>query len=229
MQKRHRVFIAINLPEDIKRELGFYADKWSRSQGDRGSSTGSGPELPAKWTSKDNLHITLEFLGDLTDQELADVCKVAGEVAKRHKPFSITLNKVLYGPPKKIPPRPPKFSEEVIVNKEEAHSNRKLGRARMVWAMGEKSKELSELKNDLEELLLEKVSFRPEGRGFTPHITLARISEWEFRKIEPEERPEINENIDLVFSVESIEIMESVLKRKGPEYQILESCELGAP
>lgn len=199
MQKRHRIFIAINLPDDIKRELAKYQEKWSRSQGDRGSSAWSGPELPAKWTAKDNLHITLEFLGDLTDQELADVCKVAAEVAKRHKPFSITLNKVLYGPPKKLPPR-------------------------MVWLEGEKSDKLADLKQDLQESLLEAVRFAPEKRGGAPHITLARIREWEWKRIEPEERPEVDENVDLVFSVESIEVEESELKRGGPEYIILESC-----
>lgn len=186
MQKRHRIFIAINLPEDIKRELGFYADKW--------------PELPAKWTAKNNLHITLEFLGDLTDQELADVCKVTGEVAKRHKPFSITLNRVLYGPPKKIPPR-------------------------MVWIEGEKSDELAGLKEDLGECLVEKINFRPEGKGFTPHITLARISEWEWKKFDPEERPEVSGELDLIFTVESIEVEESELKKTGPQYTILESCQ----
>jgi 2'-5' RNA ligase len=159
------------------------------------------PELPAKWTVKDNLHITLEFLGDLTDVEIADVCNAVSEVAKKHGSFSINLNKILYGPPKKMPPR-------------------------MVWAEGEKSDELAELKESLQELLLEKISYRPEGRGFTPHITLARISEWEFKKFDLEERPEINEDIDLVFTVESIEAMESVLKRGGPIYTVLESCEL---
>ena len=78
MEKRHRIFIAINLPGDIKKQLAKYQDKW--------------PELGGKWTPKDNLHITLEFLGDLTDLELADVCKIAGEVAERHEVFSITLN-----------------------------------------------------------------------------------------------------------------------------------------
>ena len=185
MLKRHRIFIAINLPEDIKRQLFLYSEKW--------------PELPAKWTTKDNLHITLEFLGDLTDQEIGDVCKITGDVAKLHKAFSINLTKVLYGPPQKIPPR-------------------------MVWVQGEKSDELADLKNDLQNYLLEKISFRPEtGRGFAPHITLARISEWEFRKIEPEERPEVNEDIDLTFTVESIEVMESELRRGGPVYTILES------
>ena len=187
MQRRHRIFIAINLPEEIKRELAKYQEKW--------------PELAAKWTAKDNLHITLEFLGDLTDIEIGDVCQIVKEVAGKHKSFSINLNKVLYGPPKKMPPR-------------------------MVWAEGEKSDELSELKQDLQEYLLEKISYRPEGRGFVPHITLARINEWQFKTIEPEERPEINQEIDFIIPVESIEVMESELKRGGPVYTILESCEL---
>ena len=87
MEKRHRVFIAINLPEEVKRGLARFYDKW--------------PELPAKWISKDNLHITLEFLGNLTDVEIGDVCQIVKEVAKRHNSFSINLNKILYGPPKK--------------------------------------------------------------------------------------------------------------------------------
>jgi 2'-5' RNA ligase len=184
MEKRHRIFIAINLPEDVKKQLASFSDTWA--------------ELPAKWAEKDNLHITLEFLGDLTDVETADACKAVSEVAKRHNSFSITLNKVIYGPPKKNPPR-------------------------FVWAEGEKSDELVDLKQDLQEYLLEKINFRPEGKGFTPHITLARISEWEFKKFEIEERPEINEDTDIVFTVESIEVMESELKRGGPQYTVLES------
>jgi 2'-5' RNA ligase len=188
MQKRHRIFIAINLPEKIKKELADFQNKW--------------PELPARWTSLDNIHITLEFLGYLTDQELADVCKITKEVVKRHNSFSINLNKICYGPADKIPPR-------------------------MIWVSGEKSKELFELKNDLEKSLLESVRFAPEKREFAPHITLARIRQWDWRKIEPEERPDINEDIDFSFFVDSIEIMESNLRRGGAEYSILESHQLG--
>lgn len=187
MEKRHRIFIAINLPEDIKKELSKYEERF--------------PELQAKWVGRENLHITLNFLGDLTDVELGDVCQTVKEVAETFKSFSISLNKIVYGPPKKMPPR-------------------------YIWVNGEKSEELQELKNELEELLLEKVSFKPEGRGFTPHITLARISEFAFRQIEPEERPEINDDIDFMFSVESIEVMESELKRGGPQYTIIESHNL---
>ncbi len=187
MEKRHRIFVAINLPYEIKKELFSYSEKWN--------------ELPAKWTAKDNLHITLEFLGALTDEEIGEVCVIVKQVSERHKSFSLNLNQVLYGPPKKMPPK-------------------------MVWAEGKKSKELTELRQDLENSLTEKVAFVPENRTFAPHITLARISAWGFKAIEPEERPEINENIDLAFTVESIEVMESEMHRDGPVYTILESNNL---
>ena len=96
----------------------------------------------------------------------------------------------------------------------------------MIWASGEKSKEISLFKNHLQESLLESVNFKPEGREFTPHITLARLKEWQLKAINPEEQPEISEDINLLFTVESIEVMESVMKKGGPAYEILESCEL---
>lgn len=162
---RRRVFVAINLPESVKKELSSFQFKW--------------PELPCRWVKKENLHITLEFLGYLTDEELVELCQKTREIAAKKKPLTIHLNKISYGPIDKKPQR-------------------------MVWAIGDKIKEF----------------------GITPHITLGRLRMWEFRKMEPEERPEINEGIDIKFEVSSIEVMESRLKRGGPDYSILESCPL---
>ena len=187
MEKRHRVFVAINLPEEIKREIFAYSEKW--------------PELPAKWTAKDNLHITLEFLGPITDIEIGEVCLAVKAVAERHNSFPLNMNQVLYGPPKKMPPK-------------------------MVWAEGEKSKDLAELREDLENALTERVRFVPEKRSFVPHITLARISSFAFKQMEPEEVPEVNEAVDLPFDVNSIEVMESVMRKDGPVYEVIESHEL---
>ncbi len=61
---------------------------------------------------------------------------------------------------------------------------------------------------------------------FLPHITISRIKAWQWKRIEPEERPEIEREVDLEFQVNSIDIMESKLKRTGPEYSILESIKL---
>ena len=41
------------------------------------------------------------------------------------------------------------------------------------------------------------------------------------------ERPEIDEDVDISFSVDSIEVMESELKKGGSEYEIIESVGLG--
>ena len=197
MEKRHRVFVAINLPEEMKRQLASYAEKW--------------PELPAKWVRKDNLHITMEFLGNLTDEEIGEVCVAVKNVAEKHSCFSLNINKILYGPP-----NPPSSKTSAGQGK----------MPKMVWAEGEKSQELSGLRADLEASLTDAVKFVPVNRTFAPHITLARISAMEFRAIEPEERPEINEGLDLLFTVESIEVMESEMKREGPMYTVLESHQL---
>ena len=186
----HRIFIAINLPENIKKELIFYQEKW--------------PELPIRWTRKENLHITLVFVGSVNDEEVLEICRAAREAAGRHNSFSINLNRICYGPPKKIPPR-------------------------MVWVEGEKSKELADLRDDLENSLLKSSGQKYQeikSQPFSPHITLGRIKEWEFKKIDPEERPEIETLISLDFDVLSIEVMESELKKGGPEYCVLESTQL---
>lgn len=187
MEKRHRIFIAINLPHEVKKHLASFEKKYA--------------DVPAKWTSLENLHITALFLGDLTDLELADVCLAVKEVSKKHQVFGLNLDNIAYGPEGKIPPR-------------------------YIWAGGAKSEELSNFKKDLEDALEESIKLKPDKNSGSAHITLARIKEWEWRRIEPEERPEVGENLDTVFSVESIEVMEAELKRGGPEYTIIESHQL---
>jgi len=193
-----RIFIAINLPEKIRKNLANQQLRWA--------------DLPCRWTKEENLHITLAFLGYLNDEELVDLCKITREVASRHEPFMISLKKIIYGP--------------------STSSGQAQNRApRMVWVEGENSKELAELQKDLE-----KENFTPyrreflretgAGRKYAPHITLGRLKQWEFNKIEPGERPQINEDISLTFEAKSIDVMESDLKRGGPEYVIIETCQL---
>lgn len=187
MQKKHRIFIAINLPSDIKKALANYERKW--------------PELPAKWTTPDNLHVTLLFLGDLTDEELGEVCIAVKEVAENYDSFELILNVIGYGPGDKLPPR-------------------------YLWAGGEKSMEASALRDELEAVLSEKIHLVLENRAFSPHVTMARINTLEWRQINPEERPEVSQQVEMLFSVESIEVMESELKKGGPVYTTIESMPL---
>ena len=159
MKQRHRIFIAINLPEEIKNNLADYQQKY--------------PELPSRWIKPENLHITLIFIGYTDERGLEEIKQVLRQISAKHNSFSISLTKISYGPTGIMPPR-------------------------MIWAIGERSEEFLALKKDLETaiLKLERISFIPEKRESTPHITLARIKEWEWRRIEPEERPEIDEYIN---------------------------------
>jgi 2'-5' RNA ligase len=182
----HRIFIAINLPEDVKRELSLYQENW--------------PSLPARWTKKENLHITLVFLGYVNSEELPEICQIVRDVAARNDSFDLNLKKITYGPPKNNPPR-------------------------MVWTEGEKSKELGKLHGDLENSLCNRLNvIEDKGKPYSPHITLGRIKAWELQRMDPEDKPEINEGISFNFEVNSIEVMESFLKKKGPDYMVLESC-----
>jgi 2'-5' RNA ligase len=195
--KRWRIFIAINLPEDIKQKLGDYQKKIEELFTPyRSEASGSGP---INWTKQDNIHITLSFLGYIADEELIDVCKSVKETGSKHSSFSVNLFKICYGPLRLRSGQAP----------------------RMIWAIGEKSEEFASLKDDLDKAL-----DNSEKRQFSPHITLGRIRKWEWQRIEPEERPSVDEEIDLSFPVDSIEVVESVLKKRGPEYTILESYNL---
>ena len=181
----HRVFIAVSLPENIKKKLLSCQKELNG--------------LPARWAKEDNLHITLIFLGYLKDEEVLQVSQITQDIVQKESPFSIKLKKILYGPPEKTPPR-------------------------MIWVLGEKSKPLADLKNNLEKELLDTdglSSIRTEGREFSPHITLGRIKQWEWQRLDPEEMPEIEKDISLSFEVQSIELMESYLKRGGAEYATL--------
>ena len=181
MMKLHRIFIAINLPEGIKMKLLEYKNKW--------------PELLARWTTKENLHLTLAFLGNTSDRELAEVCALLKKAGERHSPFSLAFTKIAYGPDAKRP--------------------------KMIWAVGEKSAELLALQKDIQ-----KTAGLEASQPFSPHLTLARLKMFELQRIELEELPEVNEDISISFEINSIEVMESQLKRSGSQYTILQSIPL---
>ena len=178
---KRRIFIAINLPGNIKNKLSEHRGNWEN--------------LPVRWTPKMNLHITLVFIGYVGDDEMYEICNIVRVVAKRHNSFIINLERIILGPPDKPP--------------------------RMFWVEGEMNKKIAKLKNDLEDSLLASGN----TRAYRPHITLGRIKQNEWRKLKS--KPEVDKKFDFSFPVETVEIMQSNLKRTGAEYSVLESINLG--
>jgi 2'-5' RNA ligase len=159
------------------------------------------PTLPCRWLKKETFHITLTFIGYVNDKELEKVFATTKKTAFKYRPFSVIFTRVCYGPGRIKPPR-------------------------LVYAYAKESPEFLSLQKDLEkELALTQINFRSKPQS---HITLARIKKWNWRRLEPEERPDVDLNISLEVPVNSIEVMESHLKRTGAEYTSLLSAKLAA-
>ena len=100
-----------------------------------------------KWVEKENLHITLKFLGE-TDKK-TDIEKKIKEIENRFSPFEVSLKDIGAFPTPK--------------------------RARILWIGVEEGMEkLCELFKAIDNKTAE-LGFEEETRKFTPHITFARV------------------------------------------------------
>lgn len=105
--------------------------------------------VEARWTAEENLHITLNFLGEVRSHRSVEICRTVAEVCGRHEPFSFTCGGVGGYP-----------------NAE---------RPRVLWmGVTEGLEPLAALQSDLAEALAE-IGFRPESRAFRPHLTIGRM------------------------------------------------------
>lgn len=181
---KKRVFIAVNFGNRAKEEMVRLQNKIENSFNDA---------CPIKWTRKENLHITVFFIGYVYDDDLISILDQVENVVRDFKPFRMKFNEVDFMPREK--------------------------HRKMVWVFGEKNEALENLRQKIKKVIL---STEKETESFLPHITLGRIVQWQFKKIEEEEIPNINDNlVDFETNVESIEIMESEIKKGGTEYIIL--------
>ncbi len=104
-------------------------------------------DLPdIRWTQRDNLHLTLHFLGDISEENLEKAAKIMVSVGSLFAPFSLTLMEIGAFP--------------------------LTDRARVVW-IGVQSSILGELHHTLQEQFI-AAGFPLEHRPFRPHITIGR-------------------------------------------------------
>lgn len=102
-----------------------------------------------KWVEPDNLHWTLQFLGDLTDRDMADVCVRVPRAVAAHHAFELTASGLNAFP--------------------------SVRKARTIWLGATTGADrLAALHRSIDEALT-PLGFRGEGRGFTPHVTLGRV------------------------------------------------------
>lgn len=84
-----RIFFAIDMPSEIKK----LASSLSQAQRYRGF----------RWTKPENLHVTLLFLGEMSDMSLPRIIDAGESIAHHAPPFSIVFETILSAPPERHP------------------------------------------------------------------------------------------------------------------------------
>jgi 2'-5' RNA ligase len=136
--KRTRTFIALDPGKAIRDRLVALQEDLA--------ATGAA----LKWVERENLHVTLLFLGEVAARDLVDVCRVVGEAAALQPSFPMTI--------------------------ERAGAFPALRRPRTVWiGIGIGATEVVQLHDALEARLLDLGCYRREARAFEPHLTLGRV------------------------------------------------------
>jgi 2'-5' RNA ligase len=107
----------------------------------------------ARWIDPENYHLTLRFVGDVDDQTAREVASLLGRV--RRGPFELRFD---------------------------ALSSFGGRRPRAVIATLAQTPALMELQAE-HERLMQRVGLEPEGRKYTPHVTLARLRESSSRQV----------------------------------------------
>ena len=155
-----------------------------------------------RWVNPNSIHLTLYFLGYVAADKIGEIAKAMEEAAAGIRPFVLQVKDTGVFPGVK--------------------------RARVAWVglSGEVDK-LLRLQKNLE-TKLEPLGFVPEGRVFTPHLTLARVNDG----ASPDDRQKFGELVTGtkfeagIIKVNSVSLMQSQLRRTGAIYSRLSMVKL---
>lgn len=186
-----RTFVAIESTDAIRRRASGLVDRLRHYA------------PSARWVEEDGLHLTLFFLGDLGDADVADACSRVEWAARANAPFSMRVAGLGAFP--------------------------EVSRPRALWlGVTDGAEPLGRLQADLDDALAD-LAPRGENRAFVPHWTLARLG----RKggaVSPHLIDVLSNLADYdagEVNVDELVVLSSELRPEGPEYYPLARCPLG--
>jgi 2'-5' RNA ligase len=127
-----RLFVALDLPWPLRHQLA-------------GLTTGI---MGARWVPRENLHLTLRFIGEVPNWRAEEVDLALHSIRGRGFPLVIAGVGLF----------------------------EKAGRVTSLWAGIERSSALEHLQAKIE-TALQRAGLEPERRRFVPHVTLARLDQ----------------------------------------------------
>jgi len=181
-QTNIRSFIALDIQNEIKDSICEIQNRIKKTNAVKGS-----------WVNKDNLHLTLKFLGDTQIQKIDSIKNCIQENLEGIKKINCNLKGLGVFP--------------------------NLQSGRILWIGIEKGNDIIiDLAEKLDNSLL-KLHFTKEKRGFYSHITICRIKQISNPKLFDWTIQEINKNFQpLEFIIDKLIFFESKLTPQGPIY-----------
>lgn len=132
MKDSIRLFVAAVLPEALKDKLQEQLSEFEHPH--------------VRFVPRQNLHLTLYFIGNVSPSQLENIQKTIKKTARRYQPFTLRFAQTEPGPNSRKP--------------------------RLVWARFKQDDTFEKLSKELTEQLCEE---EPSKQKAIPHITLARF------------------------------------------------------
>jgi 2'-5' RNA ligase len=194
----HRLFVALEPPDLVRRRLAALQRDLRRA------AEGPGGQHPPgmKWVATESIHLTLQFLGAVPDERVADVKAAVASAAAASAPLHLEVRGAGGFPSAR--------------------------RARVVWAgVGGDVAPLQELVAALGRLLA-PLGFPPEARAYSPHLTLGRARDPRGAGGLAAALAQAAEAPGAPWRANEVVLFESHLSPQGPTYEALLRAALGA-
>lgn len=189
---RVRTFIGVAIGESIRKNAVALQQLLAKSG------------AAVKWVEPENLHITLLFLGEVDERELAAFCRTVSAAVASEPPFTLRVSGVGAFPNARRP--------------------------KTIWAgITDGAAELIQLHARLEPPLLELGCYRSEGRAYSPHLTLGRVKSEADGHLLTAELLRYRDWSGGQTTANEVLLFTSELRRDGPVYTALGRGQLRGP
>jgi 2'-5' RNA ligase len=139
--KSFRAFFAAVIPQEIRQQIIEILRPLQRDAKFR----------QVRWTAPENLHITLRFLGNITQSQYEEIVSKVSSILESANEFEVELASLLYFPSKAKP--------------------------RVLILQPSSIARLAELAILIDKVVVE-CGVKPENRSFAPHLTIGRLNNW---------------------------------------------------
>lgn len=134
-----RTFVAVEVGAKVRDKVLSVIDELGKAEAD------------VKWVQRENLHLTLQFLGQVPGGQIPEICQAVSDAVAGSEPFDLEIRGVGAFP--------------------------NVRRPRTVWlGVTAGRDELIAVQKRVQKAL-KKLGFRPEDRAFSPHLTIGRARE----------------------------------------------------